>query len=287
MIACDLGSNSFRVVEINCDTKQRVLEFERVVRTAEGILRSGEICEDAVWRIIEAINDAKEFFDLTDATAVTTAALRKATNSALVLEKIKSATGLEFEIISAKDEARFTKVAVENRLELDDIDAASYILMDLGGGSTELIFKDFERSFEVGILTMVDKYRLAFIKDGIKKELREIREFAKEIKKPKTFIASCGTPTTIASFLKGMDYESYDYKKINGTVLSIDDIDMALKRLLEMSESERIKFVGVGRDDLIVAGILIFREILEIFDFSEVLIIDDGLREGVALSRCN
>lgn len=287
MIACDLGSNSFRVVEIDCDTKQRVLGFERVVKTAEGISKNGEISKDAIKRIIEAIEDAKEFFDLTDAKAVTTAALRKATNSALVLKKIKDATGLEFEIISAKCEARFTKVAVENRLHLENMDIESYVLMDLGGGSTELIFKDFEVSFDIGIVTIVDKYLLDDIEDGIKKELLEVRELAKKIKKPKTFIASSGTPTTIASFLQGMDYESYDYRKVNGVVLSISDINKALKELLKMSESERIKWVGASRDDLIVAGIIIFREILKIFGFCEVLIIDDGLREGVALGRCD
>ncbi len=286
MIACDLGSNSFRVVKIDCDTKQRVLEFERVVKTAEGISKSGEISEDAVRRIIEAIEDAKEFFDLTDAVAVTTAALRKATNSALVLEKIRVTTGLEFEIISAKMEAKFTRVAVENRLHLENMDIESYVLMDLGGGSTELIFKDFEMSFDIGIVTMVDKYLLDDIEDGIKKELLGVSELAKKIKKPKTFIASSGTPTTIASFLQGMDYESYDYRKINGVVLSIDDINRALRELLKMSESERVRWVGASRDDLIVAGVMIFREILKIFGFYEVLIIDDGLREGVALNRC-
>lgn len=286
MIACDLGSNSFRVVEIDCDTKQRVLGFERVVKTAEGISKNGEISKDAVKRIIKAIEDAKEFFDLTDAKAVTTAALRKATNSALVLKKIKDATGLEFEIISAKCEARFTKVAVENRLHLENMDVESYVLMDLGGGSTELIFKDFEVSFDIGIVSISDKYLLDDIEDGIKKELLEVSKLAKKIKKPKTFIASSGTPTTVASFLQGMDYESYDYKKVNGMVLSIDDINRALRELLKMSESERVRWVGASRDDLIVAGIIIFREILKIFGFCEVLIIDDGLREGVALGRC-
>lgn len=283
MIACDLGSNTFRVVEIDNVTKERIAEFEKVVKTAEGITHSGKINEEAVRRVISAIHEAKELFDLSDAKAVATAAMRKASNRDEVLREIFEATGLDIEIIDGKQEANFVRVAIENRLDTCD----SYVVMDLGGGSTELIFKEFDHSFDVGIVTIVDKYSLKNIKEGIEKEFGQIREFAKNVEKPQIFIATAGTPTTVAAFLKGMDYNSYDYKKINGTILTIDQIDSALLQLLEMTEVDRIRWVGVGRDDLIIAGILMFKKIVEIFGFSEVVVIDDGLREGVALFSAN
>jgi len=279
MIACDLGSNTFRVVEIDCATKVRLKEFEKIVRTAEGIASSGEINDKAIQRVIDAVDEAKELFDLKDAKAVATAAMRKATNSDEVLSRIFNKTGLKIEIIDAKEEASYVREAVEAYLDEEE-----YIIMDLGGGSTELILKDEDVSFDIGIVTMVDKYDL--IKEGIKKEFVAIREFAKSVKKPQTFVATAGTPTTVASFLQGFDYENYDYKKINGTILTTVQIEDALKQLLEMSEEERIRWVGTGRADLIVAGILMFVEIVKIFGFDEVLVIDDGLREGVALSLC-
>ena len=278
MIACDLGSNTFRVVEIDCATKVRLKEFEKIVRTAEGIASSGKINDKAIQRVIDAVDEAKELFDLKDAKAVATAAMRKATNSDEVLSRIFNKTGLKIEIIDAKEEASYVREAVEAYLDEE------YIIMDLGGGSTELILKDEDVSFDIGIVTMVDKYD--FIKEGIKKEFVAIREFAKSVKKPQTFVATAGTPTTVASFLQGFDYENYDYKKINGTILTTVQIEDALKQLLEMSEEERIRWVGTGRADLIVAGILMFVEIVKIFGFDEVLVIDDGLREGVALSLC-
>ena len=278
MIACDLGSNTFRVVEIDCATKVRLKEFEKIVRTAEGIASSGKINDKAIQRVIAAVDEAKELFDLKDAKAVATAAMRKATNSDEVLSRIFNKTGLKIEIIDAKEEASYVREAVEAYLDEE------YIIMDLGGGSTELILKDEDVSFDIGIVTMVDKYD--FIKEGIKKEFVAIREFAKSVKKPQTFVATAGTPTTVASFLQGFDYENYDYKKINGTILTTVQIEDALKQLLEMSEEERIRWVGTGRADLIVAGILMFVEIVNIFGFDEVLVIDDGLREGVALSLC-
>jgi len=281
LIACDLGSNTFRVVDVDCDTKERVKEFEKIVRTAENLALTGKISDNAIKRVINAIQEAKESFDLTSAKAVATAAMRQAENSDEVLKKIYDATGLNIEIIDGEKEAFYVKKAVESYVDDDD-----YIIMDLGGGSTELILKDRAISFDVGIVTMVDKYSLSGIKEGIKKEFEPIAHFSKSIKKPKTFIATSGTPTTIASFLKGMDYEHYDYKKINATILTISDLDNSLEQLLTMSVDERTRWVGVGRDDLIIAGVLMFREIVDIFGFYEVLVIDDGLREGVALSMC-
>lgn len=286
MIACDLGSNSFRVVEIDCVSKERICEFEKIVKTAHGIIQSGKIDKNAQQRIIQAINEAKKQFDLINAYAVTTAAMRKATNAYEVLKNIKEQTGVKFKIIDAKMEAKYTKIAVENRLHLENIYPKSYMLMDLGGASTELIFDDFDKSFDIGIVTMVDKYPLSSIKDGIKKEFVKIREFAKTVKKPQTFVATAGTPTTIVAFLKGMDYEHYDYRLVNGTILTVKDIQVVLQKLLALSFDERKRWVGVGRDDLIIAGILIFKEIIEIFGFTQAVIIDDGLREGVALSMC-
>jgi len=286
MIACDLGSNTFRVVEIDCKSKERVREFERIVKTADGLAQSGKISFKAQQRIIEAINEAKDMFDLKDAYCVTTAALRIASNSDEVLKNIKDATGLEFKIIDSAKEAKYAKIAVENRLEILNIKPDDYVIMDLGGGSTELIFKEFDKSFDIGIVTIVDNYSLTDIKNGIKKEFKEIEIFANSVEKPQTFIATAGTPTTIAAYLQGMDYSNYDYKKVNGTILSLKDMENALEKLLSLPESDRSRWVGVGRDNLIIAGILMFKEIVEIFGFDEVLIIDDGVREGVALNRC-
>ena len=280
MIACDLGSNTFRVVELDDTTKERIREFEKIVKTAEGIAHSGKISAQAVQRVISAILEAQEQFDLSNAKAVATAAMRKASNSDEVLKMIFEATGLDIEIIDGKQEAAFVRIAIENRLNATD----NYVVMDLGGGSTELIFKEHDRSFDIGIVTIVDKYSLDFIQEGIEKEFEPIKLFAKSVAKPQTFVATAGTPTTVAAFLKGMDYSSYDYKKINGTILTLDQIRDVLSQLLDMSEDERIGWVGVGRDDLIIAGILMFVKIVEIFGFSEVVVIDDGLREGVAIS---
>ncbi len=286
MIACDLGSNTFRIVELECSGAKRLREFERVVKTAQGLSSSGKISKDAERRVIDAIDEAKEIFDLDSAYFVATAALRLASNKEEVLQNIKDATGIEFQVISSEDEAAYVRVGVENRLKLLNIEPKDYIILDLGGGSCEFILKEQYKSFNIGIVTIADKYRLEDIEIGVKEELKPVIEFSQKISRVKKFIASSGTPTTVAAFLQNIDYINYDYQKINGYLLQISDLDIALDRLLSMSMSDRVKWVGVGRDELIIAGILILKEIVKIFGFDKFTVIDDGLREGVAISHC-
>lgn len=88
------------------------------------------------------------------------------------------------------------------------------------------------------------------------------------------------------AYLQGMDYGNYDYKKVNGYLLSFKKVQKVKNDLIFMNEDERKKWVGVGREDLIVAGIEIFEELMKVFEFRECVVVDDGLREGVALFHC-
>jgi len=100
------------------------------------------------------------------------------------------------------------------------------------------------------------------------------------------FIATAGTPTTVAAMKLGQTYACYDPKKINGTALQKEELDFYLKKLLAMPLDEREETVGVGRSDLIAAGILIYKQIFDLVEFDSGIVIDDGLREGVALENC-
>jgi len=286
MIACDLGSNTLRIVELDCESGRRIHEFERMVKTADGLHQSGLINDDAVERIITAIGEAKEIFDLSNAYAVTTAAIRMAKNRLEVLAKIKKETGLAFIMIDPHEEAMLTSLAVTWRLiKLGYHD--SHLLMDLGGGSTEITLGNHAQSFDVGIVTIAQKYGSASgVKDNLDKELSALTAYIKRFEKPSLFVATAGTPTTIAAFKQGLDYAHYDVDKVNGTILSLEDLEDALEKLLSMDTKERERWVGVGRDDLIVAVVLIVKSIMIAAGFSHMLVIDDGLREGLALQKC-
>ncbi len=298
MIALDLGSNTFRAVEIDCKTLERIKEYEKIVKTAEDMHKTGIIKEEALKRVIEAIKEADKIFDFRNhnVTAIATAALRMAKNRQEVLKRIKEKTGIEFKVIKGEEEARLTALAVEERLKKLNRDHENFITIDLGGGSTEILIKNREnllaKSIDIGIVTFAQKYKTI---ENIKKEAitaydKELKPFLKNLyqtyKKPSILTATAGTPTTIAAFLQGMDYGNYDYKKINGYELSIKMIEDALKKLLSLDIKEREKWVGTGRGDLIIAGIYLLISLIKICGFSEIVVIDDSLREGAAIKKC-
>jgi exopolyphosphatase/guanosine-5'-triphosphate,3'-diphosphate pyrophosphatase len=295
VIAIDLGSNTIRAIKYNCATNEKLDEFERIVKTADKLVETGRITDEAIERIIESILDIKKRFGEDKIKAVATEALRSAKNADDVLRRIKEKTGIEFEIISPYYEAKYTAIAVENCLAKCGFESNRFFLVDIGGGSTELILKNKENimseSFKFGIVTFTQRYKtIDAIKIAVKKKAKVFKDFIdlafSTYKKPKIFAASSGTPTSIAALKKGMNYHTYDPKKVNGTIITMDDLDYWAEKLLKMEMKKREELVGVGRGDLIITGIYIFREIFKLTKYRECVVCDDGLREGVAISEC-
>lgn len=297
MIAIDLGSNTLRVTKLDCQSGKFVADFEKIVKTADKLESTGVIHHEAVDRVIYAIKEAQKKIDFrhSPTKAVTTEAIRQALNAKEVLERIAKETGVEFEIIPGEKEAELTLLAVKNRLKKLQHASRSFVLVDIGGGSTELIFhyedETVSKSFPVGIVTIAQRYEtLPNIKTSLPKEMMEMQMFCAELYatkgKTEAFIATAGTPTTVAAMKLGQTYECYNPKKINGTAIFKEELDFYLEKLLLMPFEEREVAVGIGRSDLIAAGILIYKQIFDIIEFDSCIVIDDGLREGVALNAC-
>ena len=299
IVAIDLGSNTCRAVEYDCETRTFGREFERIVKTADRLHETGRIDNGAVARVIEALKDADAVFDFRNIPykAVTTEAMRMAQNSTEVLAKIEAETGVRFEVIDADKEAFFALTAVRARLAALGKPADSLCVIDIGGGSTEVIFyqhgERVSKSFPIGIVTVAqqcerpDEIR-TFVQQTL---LRDVYIFVDTYiitqgGRPLNFVLTSGTPTTIAAFLQGMTYDGYDPSRVNGYGLSKASCERALNALLEMDEMARSLYVGVGREALIVAGIVIVELFFEVLDYSLSIVIDDGVREGVAIAYC-
>jgi len=299
VIAIDLGSNTIRAVKYDCATNTKLAEFERIVKTADKLVKTNGITDEAIERIINAVNDIKQRFNITEnekIKAVATEALRAAKNKDSVIKKIKEATGIEFEIILPEDEANYTAVAVEKCLEkCDYVNYNHFLLIDIGGGSTEVTVKNkdniLSESFRLGIVTVTQRHKTPeAIKIAVKKRMKDVKAFLdfafNTLRKPKLFVASSGTPTTIAALKLGMNYSNYDGSRVNGTKITVEDLDYWAEKLMKMEMKKREELVGVGRGDLIISGIYIFKEIFKIAKYRECIVCDDGLREGVAISEC-
>ncbi len=299
-IGIDLGSNTLRAVEYDCDLGEFGGSFGAIVKTADGLANTGIISEGAVERIIAGLDEMQAAIDFTNAKvrAVTTEAMRRAANRDEVLERISKETGVQFELIGGDEEARLTLDAVSNRLDMlkSSTSEESYVLIDIGGGSTELIFaygdETVSRSFSLGIVTVSQSYdSLDAIREALPQMMEPMDKFVSEVYakygKPDIFTATAGTPTTVASMKLGLDYVTYDPKAINGTTVYADEPQYYLDKLLSMPFEQREFTVGVGRSDLVTAGIVMFEELYSILGFEECTVIDDGLREGVAVELCS
>lgn len=296
MIGCDLGSNTLRIVEIECTTKKKIRTYEKIVRTAKDLHVSGIICSSSKENILQALHEASLCFDFKNEKTfcVTTEAMRVAKNAPEILKEIYEKFGLKFDIISGEQEAYLTSLAIENALRREGFVEHTYVLFDLGGGSTELTFckegKKESQSFPFGIINIAEKYqdnireKIVQIMDSIEPFIASKRDIPRHYGQ---LIATAGTPTTVCAFLQGLDYAHYDADKINGKTLHVNDFNEAFERIMALSEENAERYMGSNRRDLIIVGILIVQTLMLKLGFENCVVIDDGLREGVAISNCN
>lgn len=296
MTAIDLGSNTIRFLNYDCSLGAEKASFEKVVRTAEGLHQSGTISDGAVARIVEAIEEARRTIGIEEKVKATaTAAFRQANNSDQVIAAIARATGITFGIIDAETEADLAALAVYEAVRRNEPDP-SLLILDIGGASTEIMYKDGSntrsQSFDIGIVTSANRFGedetalVAYLQPMLNAIEGFVRETTARYGNAARFTATAGTPTTLAAIKLGMDYDTYDKAKINGTVLSLKEINDTYNTLLKMDETTRDHLVGSKRGDLVMCGVVIFREIFRQVGYPECMVFDDGLREGIAISAC-
>lgn len=292
IITIDLGSNSLRVLKYDCNRKQTLGEYEKTVGTADGLMESGNISDEAIDRIINALNESIEKlnYDSSKVVAVTTQAMRVAKNNFEAIEKIKVTTGINFEIIDGEKEANLTLLAIQFALQREKLPSDEFLLLDIGGGSTELIIvskeKTIAKSFPFGIVTLTQSQNQ---KEDFFTFQSEVKQFLKKSQvdiSKSPFISTAGTPTTICAVHLGMDYQSYDKTKVNGTKLYLSDVCKIQSQFLSLNEDELKQKVGTGRTAYINTGVEIFKLFYQILDKGYSIVFDDGLREGVAIEHC-
>lgn len=296
IVSVDLGSNSFRVLKYDCLNHKIISEHNEVVGMADGLIDTGIISKEAINRVVNAIKHSIEIINYNpkDAICVTTAAMRKASNSQEVLAYLKKETQLNFNIIDGDEEARLTLLAVKYALKREKINSDNFILLDIGGGSTEIIVNTKDeykaKSFDFGIVTMTQKFlKTHNLHSDLENKKMEIKQFLDSLNlnlSNYSFVATAGTPTTIAAIKLGQDFFSYDRNIVNGATVNLEDLSYCLDIFKNSSKEEITRLVGRGRVEFIEVGIFIYKTIFEVLNKKESIVLDDGLREGVAINYC-
>jgi exopolyphosphatase/guanosine-5'-triphosphate,3'-diphosphate pyrophosphatase len=288
----DLGSNSFRVLKFDCKLKKSLAEFDTTVGTADGLSQSGNISKEALSRIISAIKKSIEIigYNPKEAVAVTTQALRIANNSKEILEEIRTQTGIDFKVIDGKREGELSLLSMQNALKREHLIGDDFVLVDIGGGSTELIIyqngNSHIKSFAFGIVTLSQSLNQEKDLEIFRNEILDFVKTSQYDISKSIFVSTAGTPTIIAALKHGLDNVDYDKHIINGTTLTLKEVCDIQNKLQSISKDELITKVGTGREDFINTGMLIYRLFFKTLNKELSIVFDDGLREGVALDAC-
>lgn len=299
----DIGTNTLRllIAGFSDDGKYRTVDSCRnITRLGEGLSSTGRLKHEAMERALCVLKDYAgkcSGSHVDKINAVATSAVREAVNGPDFIRSIKNETGIDVNVISGEEEARLTMLGVSTALEISGHDA---LLMDIGGGSTELILVskgeiEFKKSTDIGVVRFTERYIKSDPPDKKDMELLEmaIEECLQKegcfitlknsgrIPAGVEFIGTAGTVTTLAAIDQMMGI--YDPEKINGYRLKRDSIRSMLYMLTGMTNRERMALPGIedGREDIIVAGALAAYRIMEWFGFDEVTVSDAGLREGL------
>ncbi|MBI5099260.1 MAG: Ppx/GppA family phosphatase [Nitrospirae bacterium] len=307
--AIDIGTNTFRLLIASVRYNPRkdiysineIFSDRTITRLGSGISRNGFLKNEAIKKsltVLGKFSDILSQYDVHNISAVATSALREAKNSDEFLKKAKAATGLNIKIISGEEEARKTASGM-----LIDISAPDTSLMvDIGGGSTELIFSrhgkpSIVHSLNLGVVYLAGKYMKHDppLKEDLIKMDRYISQEIGKIVKPylklishnsklKTaFIGTAGTITTLAAVAKKL--KIFEHKKIHAARLTRRKVKNIFCAISAVSSHERGKFIPFepSRLDIIVPGTLILLKLMEIFNFKEITVSNYGLREGVLI----
>ncbi|OPL16634.1 MAG: hypothetical protein AVO38_07505 [delta proteobacterium ML8_D] len=293
----DLGSQTFRMAVVRIvDNNPHVLASElNNVRLGQGLLANGILNENAIKRGIKKLRDFRDIlnkFGVCDVLACGTAALRNASNAGEFME-LAEAEGFKVNLLSGDEEALMSVMGV--RTSLPDL-TAPFLVADVGGGSSEFMLATnnktlFNCSLDIGAVNLTEEFirkdpptaeELEKLEFHIRQKLSDL--LAKLPEFPKTLVGVGGTATTLAAM--SLNMKDYDPRRIRGYSIDSQELDKLWGLLTGMQIHERRRVNGLEsrRADIILAGIAIFRDILNITEFKELTVSDGGLLLGLLKS---
>lgn len=309
--ALDLGTNNCRLLIARParDGFRVVDSFSRIVRLGEGLTRTGRLDDGAMDRAYEALGlcaerVAKRGVTSARLSAVATQACRQAENGAEFVDRVKRGTGLTLRIIDPVEEAR---LAVEGCRNLFDPNARAILVIDVGGGSTELSWlRRSERGLEtvgwlsapIGVVTLAERHpeptdnldawyeamvadMTEAIADGpVDPDLRAEFDAGRA-----HLVGTSGAITSLAGI--HLRLARYQRDRIDGLWMKRADCEAAADRLLALGPAGRAAEACIGpeRADLVLAGAAILEAVQRAWPCDRVRVADRGLREGLLLQR--
>jgi exopolyphosphatase/guanosine-5'-triphosphate,3'-diphosphate pyrophosphatase len=276
--AIDLGTNSTRllVADVEDGRVEEVARGLKITRLGEGVDARGRLLPLPVARVRNCLGEYRRRLEELGAErtlVVATSAVRDAENGGAFLGEIEWSYGLPTRLLSGDDEAQLTLRGVTAGRSL----RPGTMIVDIGGGSTELILAESRFSLDLGCVRMTERFDddLDACAVHVQAELPELDVRAA--------IGVAGTVTSLAALDLGL--VEYDPERIHGHRLSREAVQAQLLRLASLPLEERRRVPGLEpeRAPVIVAGAVILREILDRFGLAELEVSEHDLLHGIAL----
>jgi exopolyphosphatase / guanosine-5'-triphosphate,3'-diphosphate pyrophosphatase len=300
----DVGTNTTRlyVAQLNHGViTEELTRLSTVTRLGAGVDASGRLADDALEREYTALAEYRIALDRTPvdrAVAVMTSAVRDAANGEELAHTIRTRFRTEAHILSGDEEARMTYLGATSDLDRGQYDAEHPILViDIGGGSTEFVIGhgdhlDFHVSTQAGVVRQADRHithdpPTDAELDATAADVRAILEAAvppEHRTGVARVLAVAGTPTALAAIAQQL--EPYDPKRVHGymvTAAERDEIFARLKRL-SLAELEHVPGLHPGRASVILPGIVILAEVMNLFNLDSVEASEHDILRGAALA---
>lgn len=265
-----------------------------ITRLGEGVDRHRVLSDEALRRTFDTIAEYAAScgeYGVERLRVTGTSAVRDARNRQEFFDGVRTLTGREPELLSGEAEARATWLGVRSDLR----DDASLLVVDVGGGSTELISgveePDHLVSLDVGCVRMLEKHlssdppsaaELEALRAEVTGALASVKG-SLEVPPGARLVGVAGTVTQLATLKIGLPV--YDPDVVHHTVLSHGDVRLLARRLetLPYAQRKRVKGLEPGRVDVIVAGAEILLCVMEVFDSAEVLVSEKDILDGLVL----
>lgn len=299
--AVDIGTNSVRLLVADVDEHERLRTAHRmgeISRLGEGLDRTGAIDDHAAARTLDCIERFVQEAEYSGASCIRVAgtnALRVARNGPEIAARFSDRIGYPVEVLSGEEEARLVYLAVLSGLATPH---GRSVVVDIGGGSTEIITGDGHEcrqvlSLELGCVRLTERF---LVHDPPRPdEIERVRDHVRAVLSGRLPAASdepldraVGVGGTVTAFAAlDLALARYDPARIENHLLARERIHAIERQLCETPLADRRELAGVsrGRADVIPAGSIIFTEFVNRFPITGVYVSTRGLRYGLVLSE--
>ena len=292
----DVGSNTVHLQIMDAHHGSAPLPFQSFkeeIRLAEHLTASGDLSQDGIDMLLKTLNRLKNEardIKLDDMLAFATSAIREANNSEAVLSAVLENTGVDLEVLSGPDEARFTFLAVRRWVGWS---AGDVILLDIGGGSLEIATGEQENpTYSNSVMLGANRMTRQFLSGDpfTSKSLSKLQDHISETLQPlKSEVGDNQNRTAIGTSktFRTLRRIQQNFLPELGNSLTREGLKVILPKLTKMTHTQRAELPGVSasRARQIVAGAMVAEGAMSALGIEKITQCPWALREGIVLQR--